>query len=44
MKPFSVERPAFSVKFSFGTRHNAAIGLTLNAKRSTFELHFRNDH
>jgi hypothetical protein len=31
MKPFSVERPAFSVKSSFGVKRNAATGLALNA-------------
>jgi len=33
MKQLSVERFAFGVKSSFGAKHNAATGLTLNAKR-----------
>ena len=35
MKQFCVKRPAFGVRTSFGARRNAAIGLTLNAKRTT---------
>jgi hypothetical protein len=38
MKQFSVEGLAFGVKSSFGAKRNAAIGLTLNAKRRALNL------
>jgi len=40
MKPFCARRPAFGVKSSFGARHHAASGLTLNTQRTTPNMRF----